>query len=400
MTIKNNSQDESAKRGFLVVHRDLWDDLVFKPLPESERGAWLWLMKEAAYTDRVFWIGDVCYDLQRGQLVHSYGYIAEKLIWLTADGKPNAKAAERFLKRLAARGRIMMEPTKGGFKLISIVGYDESQLASGYNKGASSRRGVEGDGREKPRSGRANADLLSRDCQPPVNKQKSGNAGKSGNSGDSRNTGKSENTRDTGNTFGSACAIDDPDSPSAEEIHGSANIIPFRRTTISPEEAHSTAESISYPPGDSCELTEETLETLIPEIFDLASVPVAQELAAAGGLSYLRTVVERAIDLPRATRYRALAGAARFMSDDWIMSEDWNDARSDPNAGLEAGRLYVADLRRRAEQKLGANCDFLVDRAVKLSDCDLDKALAVIEGSPDIASFKLAIENLAARNAA
>jgi hypothetical protein len=191
----------------------------------------------------------------------------------------------------------------------------------------------------------------------------------------------------------------DGDSKEAcgEKAHGAYNVIPFKRPTIPPavEETPSEAESNSSPPGESSELTLENLETLIPQIFDLASVPVAQELVAVGGMEYLRALAKNATALPQATRYRALIGAA------WFMSEDWNDAKSNPNAGLEDGRLYPADLRRRAEHKLGASCARLTDQLLVLADGDLPKALDVIEGSADMAAFKLAIENLAAiRNAA
>ena len=88
--------------------------------------AWQWLIKEAAWRDRVVFIQGVAIPLKRGQLCHSQRHLAEQFNW-------GRQAVREFLSRLerhemitftASRSAVKCNPaTTHGTSVISLVNY-------------------------------------------------------------------------------------------------------------------------------------------------------------------------------------------------------------------------------------------------------------------------------------
>jgi hypothetical protein len=105
--------------GYIKVDRDIWTDPSFAEEPFCERMAWLWLMSEAAWQPRERRIGSKSYALQRGQLVASLRFIAEKWMW------PHA-TVRRYLLRLQDEEKLLWE-TDTPIGIITICKYDDIQ---------------------------------------------------------------------------------------------------------------------------------------------------------------------------------------------------------------------------------------------------------------------------------
>ena len=111
------------------------------------------------------------------------------------------------------------------------------------------------------------------------------------------------------------------------------------------EENQSEAESNFNPPGDSSELTKETLETLIPPIFfDDLSVPNAQRLLDISGPEAVLAVCREAESEPVVLRWRLTKNA---------LADALNAKHPDLKIGKVTGPLSLRDLTRRAGHKLG-----------------------------------------------
>lgn len=105
--------------GRIWVPRDLWDDPLFRHDKVDERGAYLWLLKEASWKARTVRCGQVEVSLNRGQLAASVRFMAEAWKW-------EKSTVDRFLKRLVKRD--MIGTASGtGVTVITICKYDEYQ---------------------------------------------------------------------------------------------------------------------------------------------------------------------------------------------------------------------------------------------------------------------------------
>jgi len=112
-----------SERGVFAIDRGVWDHPMLKSRePFSRREAWMWLISEAAWKPRVVMIEGRRIALERGQLVHSIRFMAEKWCW------PKSNVA-RFLEALKTETMIGTE-SGTGITVITISKYNEYQRVS------------------------------------------------------------------------------------------------------------------------------------------------------------------------------------------------------------------------------------------------------------------------------
>ena len=107
------------------VCRSIWTDPQFPNEPFTKREAWLWLVSEASWKDRVFRIGNHVVNLKRGQLAASIRGMAE--IWRWEKTK-----VIRFLEVITQDKNIATD-TAPGVTVITICNYDLYQNAPAVN---------------------------------------------------------------------------------------------------------------------------------------------------------------------------------------------------------------------------------------------------------------------------
>jgi hypothetical protein len=121
-------ESKKMTAGYIKVDRDIWTDPSFAEEAFCERMAWLWLMSEAAWQTRERRIGSQLYILQRGQLVASTRFIAEKWMW-------SHPTVRRFLLRLQEEKKILWDH-EAAIGVITICNYDIIQNFRGFDEPA------------------------------------------------------------------------------------------------------------------------------------------------------------------------------------------------------------------------------------------------------------------------
>ena len=106
-------------KGFVLINRDIYDDLLFNDDPFTQREAYIWLIAEAAYTNRQIRVNGRVLELKRGQLCHSTRFLADRWQW-------SKDRVHRYLKKLSQEGRIETAIATGQ-TLITLCFYDELQ---------------------------------------------------------------------------------------------------------------------------------------------------------------------------------------------------------------------------------------------------------------------------------
>lgn len=115
-----------SKRGYIAVPRGFFDDERFKSEPMSEREAFLWLAKEAAWEARTVRRGATSIGLKRGELVHSTRFMAKAWHWSEAR-------VRRFLARLKNGALIDARPSRDATH-ITIRDYEQFSLGRRANE--------------------------------------------------------------------------------------------------------------------------------------------------------------------------------------------------------------------------------------------------------------------------
>ncbi len=105
--------------GFFQVHRSIFDHEAFSREPFTEREAFIWLVGEAAFKDHERVISGKRIYVKRGELAHSYRWLAERFKW--SLGK-----LQRYTKRLKSIHMVGTR-TDTGILVISICNYDRYQ---------------------------------------------------------------------------------------------------------------------------------------------------------------------------------------------------------------------------------------------------------------------------------
>lgn len=108
--------------GVFAVSRAVFDHELFADETFTEREAWIWLIREAAWKDRRIRVGDRMVNLKRGQCGCSVRFMAERWRW-------HRSKVERFLKRL--KSETMIETASDqGILVITVCKYNEYQRVS------------------------------------------------------------------------------------------------------------------------------------------------------------------------------------------------------------------------------------------------------------------------------
>lgn len=112
-----------SKLGVFAVDRGVFDHPVLQSRePLSRREAWLWLLAEASWKERVKAVPGASVRLRRGQLSHSIRFMASAWRWDKAK-------VERFLQRLKTETMIETA-TETGQTVVTICNYDDYQRVS------------------------------------------------------------------------------------------------------------------------------------------------------------------------------------------------------------------------------------------------------------------------------
>lgn len=110
-------------RGYYKMERGWLCHELFSSEPFDRRSAWIWLIEEAAFAPRQKIVGGMVLTFERGQLCHSYRFMAKAWRW-------KKDRVSRFLKTLE-RARMIRAKTATvgatGEKLITICNYNKYQ---------------------------------------------------------------------------------------------------------------------------------------------------------------------------------------------------------------------------------------------------------------------------------
>lgn len=109
-------------RGVFAVDRGIFDHPTFAAEPFTEREAWIWLIKEAAWKPRTVRVGRAVIALERGQCAATTRFMAQRWKW-------SPSRVQRFLDRLANDGMVSTL-TDALATRITICKYDEYQRVS------------------------------------------------------------------------------------------------------------------------------------------------------------------------------------------------------------------------------------------------------------------------------
>lgn len=105
--------------GTVNIARSLFADEAFKDQPYTEREAFMWMVMEASWKDRVKRVGVAVVELKRGQLAASVRFMADAWGW-------EKSTVDRFLKRLEKRDMIGTD-IGTGINVITIRKYNDYQ---------------------------------------------------------------------------------------------------------------------------------------------------------------------------------------------------------------------------------------------------------------------------------
>ena len=112
-----------SNAGYIRMHREIWNSPEFRDSEFSEREAFLWMVSEAAWRDRVMPTSNGPLPLKRGQFSASFRFMADRFGW-------SKDRVFRFLKRLENRDTIATATATDratGQKIITIRNYDAYQ---------------------------------------------------------------------------------------------------------------------------------------------------------------------------------------------------------------------------------------------------------------------------------
>lgn len=110
--------------GVFAVSRNIFEHDLFDPEPFTEREAWIWMIREAAWKDRRIRFGKMHGSIKRGQMASSVRFMAEKWQW-------SKSRVHRFLGRLEEERMIECGTAQGhSASVITICNYDEYQRVS------------------------------------------------------------------------------------------------------------------------------------------------------------------------------------------------------------------------------------------------------------------------------
>lgn len=111
-----------SERGVFALDRGWFSHPMFLDEPFTQREAWAWLIAKAAWKPYSKHVLGKPFNLERGQLVASYRYLAEQ--WKWSLGK-----TQRYLGKLK-NGHMIRYTSDTGINLITICNYNKYQRVS------------------------------------------------------------------------------------------------------------------------------------------------------------------------------------------------------------------------------------------------------------------------------
>lgn len=111
-----------SELGVFAVDRGIFDDPDFANEPFTEREAFMWLVSEAAWRERVSRCQHGAIKLMRGDVCHSVRFMAKAWQW-------SKSRVDRFMKKLVSRGILMCE-NRDGEIVYSVKNYNRFQRVS------------------------------------------------------------------------------------------------------------------------------------------------------------------------------------------------------------------------------------------------------------------------------
>lgn len=106
-------------KNFYVMQRGWMDHKVFPKVPYTEREAFLYLIEKAAWKERIYFVGNVKFELEKGQLTASLRYLADAWQW-------NKNKVSAFLKALVEEKMIGTDIGTAQ-TVITIYNYEKFQ---------------------------------------------------------------------------------------------------------------------------------------------------------------------------------------------------------------------------------------------------------------------------------
>ncbi|WMT88261.1 hypothetical protein NO932_06530 [Pelagibacterium sp. 26DY04] len=110
------------KGGVFAVARNLFDHEIFADEPFTEREAWIWIVKEAAWKATRVRVGKHLVDLERGQCAFTTRFMATKFRWSEAK-------VRRFLNKLKTDAMLTVDTTQQVTRL-TVCNYNDYQKVS------------------------------------------------------------------------------------------------------------------------------------------------------------------------------------------------------------------------------------------------------------------------------
>jgi hypothetical protein len=115
-----------SNRGVFAIDRGIFDHPIFAPEPYTEREAWIWMVRAAAWKSRTVRVGRHMIDLERGQLAFSMRFLASKFKW------PPSRVV-RYIRRLETGTMVSTQATREATHL-TICNYNKYAFGRNTNE--------------------------------------------------------------------------------------------------------------------------------------------------------------------------------------------------------------------------------------------------------------------------
>jgi len=106
-----------TKQGWVLLHRQFWDDEDFPEESFTELQAWAWLFSEACYEDKTVRFKNQAIPLKRGQLATSIRILAKRFKW-------GRIKTDSYLRKLEKFGKILRQPKDRDYTILTIYKYE------------------------------------------------------------------------------------------------------------------------------------------------------------------------------------------------------------------------------------------------------------------------------------
>lgn len=118
-----------TKKGWVLLHRQTWDDEDFPEEPFTEIQAWIWLFSEACFEDKIVRFMNRPIQLKTGQLVTTIRTLSKRFHW-------SSWKCDRYLRKLERFGKILRQPCDRDYTILTICKYEVYQNKTSGRKDA------------------------------------------------------------------------------------------------------------------------------------------------------------------------------------------------------------------------------------------------------------------------